>query len=64
MNWIWTIFFVLVHIAVIILFGTWNRARLGHFEVDDGSTLRCVRILMTWIACGVCILAIVSSVFA
>ena len=51
-------------IAVIVLFGTWNRARLGHFEVDDGSTLRCVRILMTWIACGVCILAIVSSVFA
>lgn len=56
----------LAHLAILtfVLFGVWNRIRLGRYAEGRWHRIRLVRFFAVWIAASVCILALVMSLFA
>jgi heme/copper-type cytochrome/quinol oxidase subunit 3 len=56
----------LAHLGLLtfLVFGLWNRSRLGRYEDGRWYQVRLVRIFAVWIAVSVCVLTIVMSLFA
>jgi heme/copper-type cytochrome/quinol oxidase subunit 3 len=56
----------LAHVAILsfVLFGMWNRVRLGRYDEGRWHRIRLVRVFAVWIAISVCVLALVMSLFA
>jgi heme/copper-type cytochrome/quinol oxidase subunit 3 len=56
----------LAHVAILsfILFGMWNRTRLGRYDDGRWYRVRLVRIFSVWIALSVVVLALVMSLSA
>lgn len=55
----------LAHLVLlgVVVFGVWNRARIGRYDGGRWHQIRLVRIFAVWIAASVCMLAIVMSLF-
>jgi heme/copper-type cytochrome/quinol oxidase subunit 3 len=56
----------LVHIVLLtfIIFGMWNRIRVGRYDDGRWHRVRLIRMFTVWIAISVCVLAVVMSLFA
>jgi len=54
----------LLSTTAVLLFGLWNRARLGRYDDGDPFPVRLVRILTVGAAAAVCTLVVVASVFS
>jgi hypothetical protein len=56
----------LVHLIILgfIIFGMWNRARLGRYDGGHWYQVKLVRMFSTWCAVASCVLAIVMVSFA
>ena len=56
----------LAHLLLLtfIVFGLWNRSRLGRYDDGRWYQVRIIRIFAVWIAVSACVLTVVMSLFA
>jgi heme/copper-type cytochrome/quinol oxidase subunit 3 len=56
----------LAHVAILafVIFGLWNRIRVGRYDDGRWHRVRIIRMFTVWIAISVCVLALVMSLFA